>query len=417
MLQRIWQQLQRTHLAENTVISTSHSQIDMIHSQIDTGVPLVIEPSRRDTYSAIALSSVYLYSLKGIKQDEIVIVMPVDSLVEDKFFEQIKSLERIIQKSDADLVLMGIKPTFPSEKYGYIVPSESTEKIYQTVRCFKEKPAYEHAEKLIAGGALWNCGVFVFRLEFILNGLKKRGLPLNYPDLVKAYTQLPTKSFDNEVVENTNSIVVVTYDGNWKDLGTWDTLTEEMDEPIIGKGSISSDCKNVHIINELDIPVSVLGLSDVIVAVSPDGILVSDKKESAKVKVIANQFNNRPMYEERRWGWYRVLDFTKLNETKEVLTKRIGVNSGKNLSYQKHHHRSEVWTIIKGTGLFVLNGNISEIHEGDVLHIPVGSLHSIKAITDLEFIEVQAGTELIEEDIVRIFMTWEDIEAHCKGSH
>jgi len=421
MLQRTWQQLQKTNLSGSTVVSTSKSQIDMIHNQIGTGVPLVIEPSRRDTYPAIALSSLYLYSVKRVTEDEIVVVMPVDAYVEDGFFQYVKALGEVLQDSKADLALIGINPTFPSEKYGYIVPSESNKpeqgRNYQVVRCFKEKPTYGQAKQLISEGGLWNSGVFAFKLDYILNRLKERGITLNYADLLQTYSHLPARSFDYEIVENTKRIVVVTYNGEWKDLGTWNTLTEEMGASIIGKGIMSSDCKNVHIINELDIPVSVLGLSDLIVAVSPDGILVSDKQESPRVKEIANQFENRPMYEERRWGWYRVLDFIKYNDTQEVLTRRIGVTAGKNLSYHKHEHRSEVWTIIKGKGLYVLNGKILDIQEGDVLHIPAGALHGIKAVTDLEFIEVQAGTELIEEDIIRIFMKWEDIEAHCKNSN
>ena len=419
MLQRVWQQIQKANLAEHTIISTSKSQVDMISSQLGSDITLVIEPSRRDTYPAISLASLYLYSIKGMNPDEIVVVMPVDPYVEDEFFHHIKSLEKVVQHSNADLALVGIEPTFPSEKYGYIVPDysqkTSIERSYRTVSYFKEKPNLEVAEQLLLEGGLWNGGVFAFKLGFILNFLKAQGQLLNYEEMLKEYSRLPKNSFDYEVVEKIKNIVVAPYKGEWKDLGTWNTLTEEMDTPLIGKGSISSDCENVHLINELDIPVSVLGLSDLVVAVSPDGILVSDKKASPRVKEIANQFDNRPMYEERRWGWYRVLDFTKFNET-EVLTKRIGVTASKNLSYQKHFHRSEVWTIISGKGLFVLNGKIKGIQVGDVLQIPVGALHGIKAITDLELIEVQMGTELIEEDIVRIYMKWEDIEDHCKSS-
>jgi mannose-1-phosphate guanylyltransferase len=296
MLQRIWQQLQRVNLAERTVVSTSKSQIDMIHSQIGTSVPIVLEPSRRDTFPAIALSSIYLYSMKDVKQEEIIVVMPVDSFVKDDFFHYVKSLEKVVQDSNADLSLIGIKPTFPSEKYGYIAPSAikeaKYEKNFQPVRYFKEKPTVEEAKQLIFEGGLWNSGVFAFKLAFIINSLKERGLPLNYFDLVKAYAGLPARSFDYEVVEKTKNIVVSAYHGEWKDLGTWNTLTEEMDATLIGKGTMSSDCKNVHIINELDIPVSVIGLSDLIVAVSPNGILVSDKRESPRIKEIANQFEN-----------------------------------------------------------------------------------------------------------------------------
>ncbi|MCP1093482.1 sugar phosphate nucleotidyltransferase [Bacillaceae bacterium OS4b] len=416
MIQRVWQQLHKANLAERTIVSTSKSQVDMIKSQLGFDIPLIIEPSRRDTYPAIALASLYLYSVEGVKTDEVVAFVPVDIYAEEKFFHHLNTLENIVKYSNADLALVGIQPTFPSEKYGYIVPdiSHMTDlgEGYRKVSYFTEKPNREKARHLLTKGALWNGGVFAFKLGYILNHIKKQGMQLNYNEMIKQFTRLPKNSFDYEVVEKTKNIVVTPYKGKWKDLGTWDTLTEEMDTPLIGKGSISFDCQNVHVINELDIPVSVLGLSNLVVAVNPDGILVTDKDASPRVKEIANQFEERPKYEERRWGWYRVLDYTN-NDSTEVLTKRIGITASKNLSYQKHFHRSEVWVIISGTGLFVLNDKIWEVKPGDVLQIPVGASHGIKAITDLEIIEVQTGAELIEEDIVRIFMTWEEVEAYC----
>lgn len=415
MIQRVWHQLQKANLAKRTFVSTSKPQVDMINNQLGSDIPIIIEPSRRDTYPAIVLASSYLYSVNDIDPNEVVIVIPVDLYVEEEFFIFLNSLENIVQHSSADLALVGIRPTFPSEKYGYIVPNNSrnTNNVYQPVNYFVEKPNKTKAKQLLTKGAMWNGGVFAFKLEFIINHLKAKRLPLNYDEIVKQYTCLSKKSFDYEVVEKAKNIVVVPYEREWKDLGTWNTLTEEMNTPLIGRGSISSDSKNVHVINELDIPVSVLGLSNLVVAVSPDGILVSDKEASPRVKEIANQFDQRPMYEERRWGWYRVLDYTKYNDSNEVLTKRIGVTATKNLSYQKHFHRREIWIIISGSGLVVLNDKIWGVKPGDVLQIPVGASHSIKALTDLEFIEVQIGTELIEEDIVRIFMKWEEIESYC----
>lgn len=417
MIQRVWQQLQKANLADKTIISTNKSQVDMIISQLGSDVPLIMEPNRRDTYPAIVLASLYLYSIEGVNPEEVVGVMPVDPFAGDEFFQHLISLENILQQSKAELALVGIEPTFPSEKYGYIVP-DASEKVnleegYQRVSYFTEKPSQDKAKQLLTEGALWNGGIFAFKLEFLLNHIQTQGLPLSYAEVFNQFTCLPKNSFDYEVVEKTKHIVVAPYKGEWKDLGTWNTLTEEMGMPIIGKGSVSKDCENVHVINELDIPVSVLGVSDLVVVVSPDGILVTDKEASPRVKEISLQFEDRPMYEERRWGWYRVLDYTKFDEAKEVLTKRIGITACKNISYQRHFHRSEVWTIINGTGLFVLNDKIWEVKPGDVLEIPVGAAHGIKALSDLEFIEVQCGTELIEEDILRIFMTWEEVESHC----
>ncbi|OAO76722.1 sugar phosphate nucleotidyltransferase [Anoxybacillus flavithermus] len=410
MVQRVWEQLGNVGLADSAVIATSKSQVDMIQSQLGHDVPIIIEPMRRDTFPAIALASVYLYSIEGIDLNEVVAVLPVDPYVEDRFFHRVKDLEETVLASGADLALIGVEPTYPSAKYGYIVPaSKSSDSGYLRVSHFTEKPTEEKAAELIKQGALWNCGVFAFKLDYMISLLKEKGLPIQYEELLKQYERLPKISFDYEVVEKTKHIVVLPYDGYWKDLGTWNTLTEEMATEQIGKGIIA-DSENTHLINELDIPVTVLGVSNAIVAVSPDGILVSDKAASPRIKELVNDFDQRPMYEERRWGWYRVLDYTKFEDGREVLTKRIGVTAGKNLSYQMHHHRSEVWTIIKGEGEFALNGEIRRVKPGDVLEIPVGAKHGIKAITDLEFIEVQTGTQLIEEDIVRIYMTWEEVE-------
>ncbi|WP_309089147.1 sugar phosphate nucleotidyltransferase [Domibacillus sp.] len=417
MVQRVWGQLTSVGLSESAVIATSKSQVDMIHSQLGYQVPLIIEPSRRDTFPAIALAASFLYTVENTDLSEVVAILPVDPYVEDRFFNRVKDLGTALQESDADLALMGVEPTFPSSKYGYIVPSsDAVETDYRPVSRFTEKPNEETASQLIEEGALWNCGVFAFKLGYLISILKENGLPIEYDLLLEEYANLPKISFDYEVVEKTDNIVMIPYDGYWKDLGTWNTLTEEMAAEQIGKGVVCAESSNTHLINELDIPVTVLGVSNAVVAVSPDGILVADKEKSPKIKELVGGFDNRPMYEERRWGWYRVLDHVKFEGGQEVLTKRIGVTAGKNLSYQKHSYRSEVWTIIKGEGEFALNDEIRSVKPGDVLQITVGDKHGIKALTDLEFVEVQTGTDLVEEDIVRIFMTWEEVEHHCEAA-
>ncbi|KXI82915.1 mannose-1-phosphate guanylyltransferase [Bacillus cereus] len=414
MVQRVWGQLTSLGIENDAVIATSKSQVDMINSQLGNDVPIIIEPERRDTFPAIALAASYLYSKEHVDLDEVVGVLPVDPYVENGFFERLLDLEKALNSSDSDLGLMGITPTYPSEKYGYIVPNveKSTKEIIQ-VSHFKEKPATVEAEVLLKQNALWNSGVFAFKLDKIISLLDQKGLPVQYDMLVQQYENLPKISFDYEVVEKTENIVALPYNGSWKDLGTWNTLTEEMGTNILGKGNMGVECEQNHIINELDIPISVLGLSNIIVAASPDGILVSEKDASPRVKELVGDWDQRPMYEERRWGWYRVLDHTKYDDGDEVLTKRIGIAASKNLSYQYHNNRSEVWTIVKGEGIFVLDGEIRVVRHGDVLEIQPGQKHAIKAVTDLEFIEVQSGSELVEEDIVRIHMQWNEIEEVC----
>lgn len=184
-----------------------------------------------------------------------------------------------------------------------------------------------------------------------------------------------------------------------------------MSDWIFGNGVFIHDCVNSHIVNGLDLPVKVLGVSNTVIAVSSAGILVTDKAQSSRLKEILDDEKKRPMYEERRWGWYRVLDYTKSQNGEEVLTKRICIKAGKNLSYQFHHYRSEIWTIISGSGQFILDGKLMNVKPGDVLQIPKGANHAIRAEEDLEIIEVQMGSKLIEEDIIRLEMEWEKMIA------
>ncbi|WP_201006196.1 sugar phosphate nucleotidyltransferase [Paenibacillus glycanilyticus] len=416
MVQRVWGQITERGLGDCSYIATGKSQIEMMHNQIGRHVPLIIEPERRDTFAAIALTAAYLYSEQEAGLEEVIAILPVDPYVEGRFFDEVKKLEDVLNDSEANLALIGVKPTYPSSKYGYIVPSASSKQDnsgYRQVNRFEEKPSEERAARLIEDyDALWNCGVFAFKLGFLIGLLEQRGLPLHYKELVLQYHTLPKVSFDYEVVERTDHIVVSPYDGYWKDLGTWNTLTEEMGSRLIGKGMISEDSINTHLINEIDIPVSILGLSNVVVAVSPDGILVADKSASPRVKDFIN-YNQGPMFEERSWGWARILDDQRYDDGRSVVTKRVGILQGRNISYQLHINREEVWTIVKGEGEFIQNGNYMRVKAGNVLHIPMKTLHSIRAVSELEIIIVQSGNGGEDSRIVELYNTWEEVEEHC----
>ncbi|RXT13984.1 sugar phosphate nucleotidyltransferase [Ammoniphilus sp. CFH 90114] len=416
MVQRIWRQLKSVGLQDAARISTGKSHIDILQNQLGD-VPLIIEPECRDTFPAIALASTYLYSIERIPLDEIVCFMPADPYVGEEYYKSILKLEEYLIQLKADLALIGKTPDYAATNFGYIIPKSKGEGEEQStpipVRGFVEKPCADRAKELIDHGALWNCGVFAFKLGFILSLLEQKGLPKDYNQLLESYGKLPISSFDYEVVEKAQNIIAIPFNGSWFDLGTWSTLTAKMDSYVLGKGMVSSDSINTHLINELNLPVSVLGLTNTIVAVSPDGILVSEKSASDQIKQYVKDNKNRPMYEERRWGCYRVLEHIKTPNGNEVLTKRIKINQGKNISYQLHQKRNEVWTIISGDGEFAIDGKIYRVKPNDVLQIPVGVKHGIMAISNLEFIEVQLGSELIEEDIQRIYMTWEEVEQNC----
>lgn len=411
MVQRVWRQLGDAGMVESSYIATGRAQVEMIQSQLGDDVNIIVEPERRDTFPAIALTATYLHSMAGASLDTIVAILPVDPYVEQTFFHMVARMECTLQETGANLALMGVVPSYPSEKYGYIIPKGDSIQVAGSwqVSHFQEKPDKEQAELLMGQGALWNCGVFAFRLGYLLNILKEQGLPLQFKELQKQYETLPKISFDYEVVEKEENIVVLPYEGFWKDLGTWNTLTEEMSQRQVGKGVITDDSVNTNLINELDIPVTIIGTSDLIVAASPDGILVTDKAESPRIKEVLKAHNQRPMYEERRWGHYRVVDYVKYPGGNEVLTKRICIGQGKNISYQLHHKRSEIWTIISGEAEVILNEKLHKVKAGDVVRIPEGTKHSILAVSEVELIEVQAGFELVEDDIVRFCMDWNDI--------
>ncbi|MGG4403043.1 sugar phosphate nucleotidyltransferase [Paenibacillus amylolyticus] len=413
MVQRVWRQLNHAGLASEALIATSLPQVEILTSQLGDDVRLVVEPERRDTFPAIALAASYLYSVESVSLNETIAVLPVDPFVEKEFFEVLATLPEMLDKSGADLALMGVVPTYPSEKYGYIIPqslsSSENNNEYVNVAKFQEKPCEFDAVLMIEQAALWNCGVFAFKLGYLINLLIEMELPIQYDEMLKQYGRLNKISFDYQVVERANQIIAIPYNGFWKDLGTWNTLTEEMGSSVVGKGWITGDSLNTHLVNELNIPVAILGLSDVVVAVSPDGILVSDKEASPRIKEILKNEDQRPMYEERRWGCYRVLDYTRNEAGGEVLTKRICISAGKNLSYQYHLLRNEVWTVVSGTGELILNGQSRMIGQGDTVIIDRSMLHSVRAVTELEIIEVQIGSQLIEEDIVRVSTEWQDI--------
>lgn len=415
MVQRVWSQLEEVGLAKDSAIATSKIQREMIHSQVGIDVPIITEPERRDTFPAIALASTYLNTVEKISEDEIVVVLPVDPYVEADFFQCVKDLENVILETKTDLALIGVKPTYPSSKYGYIVPSDKLDNCLE-VSHFEEKPSEEKAEKLIEKNALWNCGVFAFKLGYLLDILREKNLPLEYEVLNSQYSKLPKISFDYEVVEKAQNIIALPYDGYWKDLGTWNTLTEEMATTKVGKGVISGDSINTHLINELDIPITVLGVKDLVVAASPDGILVSDKAASPKIKDLIKDFDQPPMYEERIWGWSRTLDYSKYDNGEEMVTKRICIHEGKNSTYHYHNLRNEVWTIVKGDGELILDNNITRVKAGDVVHLPAGKKHGVRAISELEFIEVQTGSGISGEDVYRLAYVWGDILDHYKKS-
>ena len=426
MVQRVYRQIQKAEIEANIVVATGASQVDSIINQLGNSVDLIIEPERRDTFPAIALSCVYLALEKKIDLDEVVVVLPVDPYTDINYFKTLSCMEEAIKNDVADLILMGIKPTHPSSKYGYIIPvkgelshlSQDTEftskrtTIYKVDR-FIEKPTEEKAELLISEGAVWNGGVFAFKLGYLM-GIVKEYLSSTdiclstFSEIRSNYHSFKKVSFDYEVVEQAASLAMIPYDGCWKDLGTWNSLTEEMDEGHMGRVLVGENTVNTSIINELSVPVVALGVKDLVVVASPDGILISDKQKSSHLKSYVDCMNDRPMYGESHWGDYKATDYIQYNDGIKSLTKHLTIKAGQYIHYLSHKIRDEVWTIVDGTGEIVIEGILKEVRRGDVVHIAKGQRHAIKAYStgDLHCIEVQIGSELDENDIETFEWQW-----------
>lgn len=391
MIQRMYRQLKKIDKDAVIIVATSKAQVSTIHNQLGKDVGISVEPSRRDTFPAIALSAAYLYEIKGISEDEPVVVVPVDPFVDEDYFLAIAELSDLQEKSNANLTLMGIEPTYPSEKYGYIIP-KCQDKI-SPVKSFKEKPDKNTAQIYIQQGALWNGGVFAFKLKYVLDKSRELLGYCDYGDLYNHYDLLEKRSFDYAVVEREPFIQVIRFSGNWKDLGTWNTLTEAMEEPVIGNAITDKKCNNTHIINELSIPVLAMGLQNVVISASPNGILVSDKDESSYIKPFVDEIDQEVMIAEKSWGSYQVL-----NIEDESLTIKVDLKPGTSMSYHSHQNRDEVWVVIYGKGKTIVDEMEQSIKKGDVITMQAGCRHTIIAESELKLIEVQLGQEISVQD-------------------
>ena len=391
MVQRVYRQIKTVDSDATVTIATSKSQVSAIHNQLGESVGISVEPCRRDTFPAIALATAYLHDVQGVGLDEAVVVCPVDPYVNDDYFAAIQNLWELAQAGTVNLVLMGIDPTYPSEKYGYILPTSTD--VVAKVDTFKEKPDAATAQKYIDAGGLWNGGVFAYKLSYVL----KRAYELidftDYADLFAKYDTLTKISFDYAVVEHEKDIAVMRFAGDWKDLGTWNTLTEAMEEQAVGDVRMDDTCENVHAINEMGVPILAMGLKDVIISASPEGILVSDKNQSSYIKPYVDAIDQQIMFAEKSWGSFRVLDVEE-----DSMTIKVTLLPGHRLHYHSHEHRDETWTVVSGEGTAVVDDAEIALRSGTMVRLPVGCRHTVIARTEMTLIEVQIGEDISASD-------------------
>ena len=394
MTQRVCRQLSRVIPDAPITIATSKAQVSTLRSQLGDRVDLSVEPCRRDTFPAIALVTSYLHDVKGVGRNEAVAVCPVDPYVEDAYFASVRCLAQLASDGAAALMLMGIEPSYPSEKYGYIMPQDKEN--VSSVLSFREKPNEVAAKEYIAQGALWNSGVFAYRLDYVLERAQALLGCSDYETLFSTYERLEKISFDYAVVEREKDIGVLRYAGEWKDLGTWNTLTEIMEEPTLGDVTMDDRCCGTHVVNELDVPILVMGGQNLIVAASPEGILVADKAASSHMKPYVEQISQPVMFAEKSWGSFRIIDVEEGS-----LTIKVILHAGHAMNYHSHERRSEIWNVVSGSGTVLLDGEKRPVTAGDVIDIPVGMKHKISAEERMVVIEVQIGEDIAKEDKIK----------------
>ena len=361
MAQRVYRQVRTVSPDIGITIATGEDQVSTIRNQLGNDVDICIEPCRRDTFPAIVLAATYLHDIKGVGLSESIAVCPVDPYVHDDYYKAVISLMKNIETVSKKLMLLGVEPTYPSEKYGYIIP-ENDHSI-SSVKKFVEKPDRISAEKY------------------------------DYYDLLEKYESLEKISFDYAVSEKETNIDVMRYKGEWRDVGTWNMMSEVMSENVKGNALLDDKCENTHVINELGIPLLCMGCKNMIVAASNDGILVSDKETSGYMKQYVKKLGNMAMFAEKSWGTFTVLD-VQLNS----MTVSIYLKENHFMKYHSHEQRSEIWTIVSGNGYVVVDGEKKLVKTGDTISVSKGAKHLIHAQTDMNIIEIQIGESISVKD-------------------
>lgn len=391
MVQRVYRQISRVDAEAGITIATSKSQVSAIHNQLGDKVSVCVEPCRRDTFPAVVLAGTYLHDRIGVSRDECIVICPVDPYVSDEYYEAVKKLEELVNQGNTNMTLMGIEPSYPSEKYGYIIPE--TAETVSAVRAFKEKPDTETARNYIGQGALWNTGIFACKLGYLLDKAHSMIDFSDYRDLVEKYASLDKISFDYAVVERETSIQVMRFSGAWKDVGTWNMMTEVMSDATKGNAILDEACENTNVVNELDIPILCMGCKNMVVAASCDGILVSDKVRSGYMKPYVERLSDEARFAEKSWGIYKVIDAQPGS-----MTIKVALRAGNQMKYHSHEHRDETWTVVEGQGRAIVDGAEETMGPGDMIRLPAGCKHTLIADTDMNVIEVQVGEEITQAD-------------------
>jgi len=386
MSERVLRQIKAALPDASVLVTGNQYQIDALRYHLGD-IEIIEEPTQRDTFAAIVLSAAYLKYRKNMSDDHVFIASPIDVYAESGFFTTFIDLEALAAQNN--IALLGAYPTHPSSKYGYILMENGE------YAGFREKPSEKDAEALISSGAKWNCGVFGLSIGYVLS-CARRYIDFNcYDDCVSQFEKLPKISFDCEIVEKEANIGVDIYPSFWKDLGTWNTLTEAMHSDTMGDMTIMGEsCQNTHVLNMLNIPIIALGVKDSVIVAGYDGILVSKKSDSVVLKDYIDRINMRPMYDRCTWGQYRVLEYIK-RDNAFLIVKLLNIDEGKCLARQCKSLTT--WVVVNGKGFLSIEGVDSVVACGGVFSAVAGTSFRLLADTQMELIETQTGTGESEE--------------------
>ncbi|MFD1956499.1 mannose-1-phosphate guanylyltransferase [Paenibacillus thailandensis] len=415
--QRIWRQLERADLQENAYIAAGIGQTELVHKQLGTGAPVIKEPAERGTYSAALLSAAYLHSIVGLSMNEVIVFIPANIYVGQSFFDCVRSLPKLLRSSSSQLILIGVKAgeqERPGSKGVIITESGGEEADFcSKVIAYNGKPQDKEAIRLQRAGALLHSGAFAFRLGSMIDKLMEEGLPVRYEELFKIYARLEPRSCRDYIGSGAEASVIE-YSGEWKELGTWEAVAEYV--PNGRNGKLMGCGKQTVLLNELDVPLSVCGLSDTVVAASREGILVAnlaslERKRLADL-IPVKDTTEMPMSEDRRWGKAEVLSRIHYGDGHEAAVKLMRMRAGEHLDYELHLRRDEKWTILNGEAELMLDECCSRVKTGDTVDIPARARHSMRALTDLEWVELQLGPGISQpEDQIVISTVWEEIRS------
>ena len=373
----------------DVTICAGKDQVPAICSQLSENINLCTEPCQRDTFPAVALAAARIRA-RGGRDDDVAVICPVDAYVEDDFFRALLEMGEHVRGASNRLTLLGIVPGGsggpggpgePGEGYDYILPANG-EKLC-AVTAIHRKPDAAQAAALMRQGALWNSGAFACRVGYILERSKETLGVADYREMMSRYALLPHVSFDEAVTEREKRRKVMRFSGVWKDIGTWNGLTQAMSAPTIGRVRMEDACENVYAVNELNLPVLCVGIKDAVICAAPEGILIADRARASSLKPHVDALMSEP----RRDGDLCQL----LVADRNSLTCRIILKSGERVRYHNHVRRDECWVVTDGTGVAFIDGARRPVGPGSLVRLARGVKHGLLAREDMAVIEVQTG--------------------------